>query len=412
MFVALGINKGYDFQFVGDEIPRQHRFSVCSNPIACGAYCFGDLLTAPMQRELSLATEFFGPHRWPGRDEETVTMRNRVVRVLHGIELFTLVIPIIAFVFALIGMSIKFVASLWIPPITLLENPDAPFKQENGEILIGSYNVCLMDQFAVNCNNLTESEGRAAGIANTLFRDYMEGRAPDILCLQECFHLRSTEVLCEGANGSIGIRNLYPHIICNVAPNEGINVNSGLCLASMHPIEEAGFRPWTISAGEDWLSNKGLLRVVVRIGDRRVVVYNTHFQAKVGVRYDEIRMEQLTLMRNFIEDDDNSNCSAVFVCGDLNMSPEEAHGTLGPSFHHQNVEGRSVYDQEAMWGRTDWQGARTDERIDHIYVYGQDKGVMGEAEVLDHYCTEISGLSDHLPVTAKFKLSSFDIPGG
>lgn len=43
---------------------------------------------------MSTATRIFGPYSWPGKSEETVTTSERVMRILRGIELFTLVYPL------------------------------------------------------------------------------------------------------------------------------------------------------------------------------------------------------------------------------------------------------------------------------------------------------------------------------
>jgi hypothetical protein len=147
------------------------------------------------------------------------------------------------------------------------------------------------------------------------------------------------------------LKDNYSDIVYNVAPSE-IGLNSGLAIASKFPILEINFRKFKNLAGEDALSNKGLLKVIVDLGDgKSATIYNTHLQAKTGEKYDKIRRVELRQIQKWISADNNTpttdstyNNQGVFFMGDLNLSVADEKGEIKED--HSYEKGVSALGEE------------------------------------------------------------------
>lgn len=164
----------------------------------------------------------------------------------------------------------------------------------------------------------------------------------DFLCLQEVFDQRAATRLCRR------LSPVYRHILYDVGVYglQGCRApkvfNSGLFLASRHPLLAAQYHCYPNGAGEDALSAKGLLCVQVQLGmaqGQRIVGYLncTHLHAPAAdaqTRYDQLS-QALSWARLFQDSHGQDGDVVAFdvFCGDLNFDNcstgdglEQTHG--------------------------------------------------------------------------------------
>ncbi|XP_076869433.1 sphingomyelin phosphodiesterase 5 [Brachyhypopomus gauderio] len=161
----------------------------------------------------------------------------------------------------------------------------------------------------------------------------------DIVCLQEVFDKRAAAKLASALGPvfghvlyDVGVYACQPcHVYCSFK-----FFNSGLFLASRHPVLEAQYHCFPNGRGEDALAAKGLLSVKVQIGHQKakkkmVGYFNCiHLHAPEGD--GAIRCDQLDMVTEWIEEFQTVNRQedemVVFdvLCGDFNFdncSPDD-----------------------------------------------------------------------------------------
>ena len=120
---------------------------------------------------------------------------------------------------------------------------------------------------------------------------------PDILLLQEMAHPPSMKLYER-------IKDLYPHFFVRIGPNPPL-MESGLFLASKHPIENAGFIPFegqcSILRGSFWIETPD------------AVVFTSHMEA--GEKNNHMRVDQLKKIKEMMATF-NKPC---FLLGDFNI---------------------------------------------------------------------------------------------
>lgn len=291
----------------------------------------------------------------------------------------------------------------------------------------------------------------------------------DVLCLEEVFDTRAAQKLSERLKPvfghilhDVGVYACQPPCSCSTFKF----FNSGMFLASRFPVLDAHFHFFPNSRGEDALAAKGLLSAKLLVGKnekgRNVVGYFncTHLHAPEGE--GEIRCLQLNMVTKWIGDFQAASSlpeeEVVFdvLCGDFNFdncSPddhlEQNHvlfqeyrdpcragpglekpwviGTLleQPTLYHDDVstaehlqrtllqedlrklyisppvpaEGRAlVYPEDGQ----PWVGRRLD------YVLFRENSISSrcrtEVEQVS-FITQLAGLTDHIPVALKMKVS-------
>ncbi len=199
------------------------------------------------------------------------------------------------------------------------------------QLVITAFNVGMLPSFVKGLQKVGNYVCRLFSLPETILLDKSVKRikiiaqqlanAPmksDILSFQELFCPSATASLCKSLHDY--------HIVHTVGG--GRPVNSGLVFASRYPIkkEEIRFHKFTNLAGEDALSSKGILRVVVTIKDKEVIFYNTHLQAKLGLKYQKIRQEQIESVAELIAADQKQNpTTPIYLCGDFNISDVDIH---------------------------------------------------------------------------------------
>nr|XP_060632021.1 sphingomyelin phosphodiesterase 5-like [Anolis sagrei ordinatus]XP_060632022.1 sphingomyelin phosphodiesterase 5-like [Anolis sagrei ordinatus]XP_060632023.1 sphingomyelin phosphodiesterase 5-like [Anolis sagrei ordinatus] len=150
----------------------------------------------------------------------------------------------------------------------------------------------------------------------------------DFVCLQEVFDLRASASLCRL------LGPCYPHILYDVgsyglAGRAGLKVfNSGLFLASRHPILAVQYHCYPNGKGEDAFAAKGLLCAQVQLGSfrgQRIVGYLncTHMHAPEADA--QVRCDQMTLGLMWAQQFQDASTQPGDIvafdiyCGDLNF---------------------------------------------------------------------------------------------
>ncbi|KAL2083835.1 hypothetical protein ACEWY4_019353 [Coilia grayii] len=290
--------------------------------------------------------------------------------------------------------------------------------------------------------------------------------ALDFLCLQEVFDVRAAERLCAS------LAPLFGHVLYDVGgyacqPPLSCSAfkffNSGLLLASRHPLVAAHYHCFPNARGEDALAAKGLLCAKVLLdlqdqGDQRMVGYLncTHLHAPEGD--GAVRYEQLTMVCKWIaefqEKHTEEGDTVVFdvLCGDLNFdntSPDDALEQGHSVFERYRDPCRAAAGQEKPWvigtlleqptlydeevsspdslqrtlqdealrrqflspplakggvpiSEAEGGGPWVGRRID--YLLYRDTTTHTEVEELT-YITQLAGMTDHLPVALRLSVS-------
>ncbi|KAJ8004815.1 hypothetical protein DPEC_G00140220 [Dallia pectoralis] len=290
----------------------------------------------------------------------------------------------------------------------------------------------------------------------------------DILCLEEVFDKRAAWKLTDA------LRPLFHHILYDVGvyacqpPGTCSSFkffNSGLFLASRHPLLEAQYRCFPNGHGEDALAAKGLLCAKVLVGQsheqKNVVGYFncTHLHAPEGE--GEIRCEQLDMITKWIHEFQEVNRKpdevVVFdvLCGDFNFdncSPdvlEQKHSLFdeytdpcraGPGQEHPWVMGTlleqpTLYDKDVKTPENLQRTLEREElrkkyisppvalkdcpmvypelgqpwvgrRIDYILYRESSIAKNCRTEIEEYtFVTQLAGLTDHIPVGLRLNLT-------
>ncbi len=321
-------------------VSRDNHYVYSHNRFGRGCHYLGRFLSRPVSLVANLATKLFA-HDRPGKssppsegDKQTqnVPLWTRKVARVTAVTLF--LVPSLAL--GILGFSLRMIGNLFRNDISLIQSsvPPAIYHPERGLHLM-TYNTGLMPSFIRNLNDLRSSQRRSGEIAEALTRN--PDVIPDVVCFQEVFDQQAAKRLCQDLSGH------YHHIVHSVAPRE-TGLNSGLAIASKYPVQEITFRPFTDLAGEDQLANKGLLRIVLDLGnDKTAVVYNTHLQAKEGQTYDAIRIDELKQIRKWVGADssndrrNNRHHHGIFLMGDLNIARSDEQGRVCKNEQYQNA---------------------------------------------------------------------------
>ncbi|USE36137.1 endonuclease/exonuclease/phosphatase family protein [Endozoicomonas sp. SCSIO W0465] len=320
-------------------VSRDDHYVYSHNRFGRGCHYIGRFLSRPVSLVANSATRLFA-HDRPGKSsppsgretqKRNIPLWARTTARVTAVMLFLL--PALAL--GVLGFSLRMIANRFRNDISLIQSsvPPAIYHPERGLHLM-TYNTGLMPSFIRNLNDLRSSQQRCREIARAITRN--PDVTPDVVCFQEVFDQQATKQLCRDLSGH------YHHIVHSVAPRE-TGLNSGLAIASKYPVQEVTFRPFSDLAGEDQLANKGLLRIVLDLGnDKTAVVYNTHLQAREGETYEAIRFAELCQIREWVEEDshndrqNNRHHHGIFLMGDLNSARSDEQGRVSknPEYQH------------------------------------------------------------------------------
>ena len=138
----------------------------------------------------------------------------------------------------------------------------------------------------------------------------------DIICLQEVFSKESREILCKAFKAEYYVR------ISQKSSNMW-TINGGLFIASRYPIIYCKFYVFKHACGEDWLSNKGFIHLMVKDHDSKTIsIINTHLNAdpmfSTNYRSKKIRLKQMYDIISYIHQIPLEDVN--ILCGDFNDS--------------------------------------------------------------------------------------------
>lgn len=177
------------------------------------------------------------------------------------------------------------------------------------ELSVLSYNIKGLPSFAANGYD----EDRFADIGQILAKRNAEGKAPDIVALQESFVSRTAELRALAA---------YPFVAKGPDAAQLLGVDSGLYILSRFPILKQEKRAFgrAMCASWDCYSNKGVqfARLQIPGAPFPLDVYNTHMQASRSS--DAIRQKQVKILLEFIKDTHQPGAPILFL-GDFNFRP-------------------------------------------------------------------------------------------
>lgn len=291
----------------------------------------------------------------------------------------------------------------------------------------------------------------------------------DFLCLQEVFDKRAAAILCEQLHpcfpyilSDVGV---YAFHGCQFK-----FFNSGLFLASRFPILDAAYHCYPNGRKEDILAAKGVLFAKVHVGstaqDQRIVGYiaSTHLQA---LEEDaDIRCEQLDRLlewkEQFVEatsDPARPQDLVVFdvLCGDFNFDnsseddrKEQQHRlfshytdpcrlapgrdkpwTVGTLLHWLKLHEEKVSHPESLQKVLESEESRREyivllpfnskdppesvpangRRIDYLLHCQEHTTPLSMLEMEEFtFITQLAGLSDHIPISMKIRISARQEP--
>ena len=133
---------------------------------------------------------------------------------------------------------------------------------------------------------------------------------PSIICLQEVF----TKELKKQINEHL--HNLKYNVIISNNPSNIFTVNGGLLIASKYKILKIDSINYKNKFGEDYFSDKGVLKIKVNIEGNIIDIYNTHLNADpiIGNDGNKTRLKQYQEFFEFIDKSVNN----IIICGDFN----------------------------------------------------------------------------------------------
>ncbi|XP_063054579.1 sphingomyelin phosphodiesterase 5 [Engraulis encrasicolus] len=332
-------------------------------------------------------------------------------------------------------------------------HPSSPVANSNPVVGVGGEGMVSLD---------LEGACHSAGEAPPVSLSSMFPVGLDFLCLQEVFDRRAARRMCSA------LAPLYGHVLYDVGgyacqPPGSCSAfkffNSGLLLASRHPLLAAEYNCFPNARGEDALAAKGLLCTKVLLslpeqGEQRIVGYLncTHLHAPEGD--GAIRYEQLNMVCEWISEfqskhsEEGETVAFDILCGDLNFdntSPdddlEQSHGVFdrycdpcraGPGQEKPGVIGTlleqpSLYDEEVNTP-DNLQRALEDEALRCVYLspplakggkpLPQHGGIGRRIDYLMYrntathteveevsYITQLAAMTDHLPVGLRLNIT-------
>lgn len=135
-------------------------------------------------------------------------------------------------------------------------------------------------------------------------------------------------------------------------------MDSGLLVASRHPIVRTAGEHYARRAGVDRWAAKGVVYALVQTPAGPVDLYATHMQAGAAPAHQAARVAQSVQLANFVLSN-SDGARPVLLCGDLNMGP-----TLDPTFARHS--GHYVSPEDAKARHFAYALLRTRARLNEI----------------------------------------------
>ena len=209
---------------------------------------------------------------------------------------------------------------------------------------------------------------------------------PSIVCLQEVFTKELKKYINEN------LHKLKYNVIISNNPSNIIHVNGGLLIASKYRILNIDSIKFKNKYGEDYFSDKGVLKIKVNIEGNIIDIYNTHLNADpiIGNDGNKTRLKQYQEFFEFID----KSVDNIIICGDFNENNKSINynkfiNELNKIYPYKiNKNGLCTF-------------ISTSECLDHILLFSK-KNIIDSTKNWT-IKKKIINYSDHYPLFTKIK---------
>ncbi len=189
---------------------------------------------------------------------------------------------------------------------------------------LATYNIAGLPPIIDAVKDVLPAKERMKEFAEWINRQNPEN-LPLVIGLQEAFDQEASELFTDE------VKERYPYAVTRAgwADIPVLGGSSGLEVHSRVPIKSAAFYPFTDLDGFGVrCSHRGFLRVEVDLGNgKSALIYVTHTQPHADPKHQEIRKNELTLIRNCMENDRKEDLKKgidregnYYLMGDLNVA--------------------------------------------------------------------------------------------
>ena len=154
-------------------------------------------------------------------------------------------------------------------------------------IKVISWNIACLPKY-INING--DIENRLKGIIK-----FIELNNPDIVSLQEVFSENSRTILTDFFKKK--------NYNVSISPNTKIILNGGLLIASKYKIIQENYNIYKNYIGEDCFTQKGILHIEVKIGEKYIHFFNSHLNNDTPIicrDYNEIQLIKRYQLNEFL----------------------------------------------------------------------------------------------------------------
>jgi len=307
------------------------------------------LFMLPGEFNAQMLAKVIEPHA--GKNKHQV-LSGIIIRIV-SFALFLISLPFAVFTVP-IGMVLRAIEHTYRPAMCYTDNSgtkEAKAKKiselelsKEKPFTIRTHNVGFVTTSMSTTGDLRHPVERARELVNSINNDPAK---PDVIFFQETFHKDASKILREG------IKNEYPYIIDNIAPQIS-GFNSGSMVASKYPISHSKFNRFAHMLPPESMSPRGVTRIVLESPKGPLLLYGVHTQALLGERRAIARYMQLIHLKHLMEKDKETYTNAMqIVCGDFNTSRINAWG-------EDNIDPRNQAEAQTL--------QRMDDFFDDVYL--------------------------------------------
>ncbi len=207
-------------------------------------------------------------------------------------------------------MPLRFIDHGYRPAMSYMKDSDCdvgqrPLLTQNSPLHVRTQNVGFVTSGLSSINDLRHPITRARELAEGIVNDASQ---PDVIVFQEAFHEDASWALCQG------LQKKYPYIIHSVAPHVS-GFNSGMMVASKHPIDSASFHKFEdmIPDIEKACAPKGVLKVSLKFGEKTVMLYGAHTQSMLSEGKSAARLKQFKAVAKMMREDFEENTGVLQI---------------------------------------------------------------------------------------------------
>jgi endonuclease/exonuclease/phosphatase family metal-dependent hydrolase len=183
---------------------------------------------------------------------------------------------------------------------------------ERSDDLANSFNVLAYNIYMRPAGLFTDDQvGRGAVLPSKL-------RGYDVIVLSEAFDNKVRDQLLADLGGE------YPYRTGILGADRGFVQDGGVIIMSRWPITAEAQRLFDdLCVGGDCWADKGVLYARFEKHGQTYHIFASHTQSGLGMRQRRIRMQQLGIIKSFIDDRGLTSTEPVFIAGDLNVDKHD-----------------------------------------------------------------------------------------